>query len=337
MADQFIGMSVAVIIVTASIAFAGILIGVGRAFGYRRLEGFGIEELVQSVINAAIIGGLASVIALISGVSTSLVSASCGTGDAPAQLSCTLSGVKAAMFGMFQEAVKAANLLGYYQSLSLNFGAFSIQPFTNLSAMSNILAGQLFTMQLLLMLLELNIQMLNFVAQNSLMLLLPAGLVLRTLFATRKAGGFMIGLAIGLYLFYPALVLVFPDPSSALANSTSLMANFTGNSLYATVPVVDLNGNYAIGGKLDLMSGRCTANAPNSSACSNVTAGMASGSADFSGDLTAVTQSNSNSIAKTLLYSVVAPLLSLLVTMVFVKEVGQLLGSEIGLTAFSAI
>ena len=97
MAEQYVGMSIAVVIVAASIALAGILIGVGRAFGYKRVENFGVDELAQSVINAAIIGGLASVIALMSGISSSLVTTQCGTGDAPAQLACTLGGVKAAL------------------------------------------------------------------------------------------------------------------------------------------------------------------------------------------------------------------------------------------------
>jgi hypothetical protein len=356
MAEQYVGMSIAVVIVAASIALAGILIGVGRAFGYKRVENFGVDELAQSVINAAIIGGLASVIALMSGISSSLVTTQCGTGDAPAQLACTLGGVKAALFSLLQETSRAAELVGYYQSLKLDFVAFSIQPFMNLSGVANILAGQLFSMQLLLMLLELNIQLLNFVAQNSLLLLLPVGLVLRTLFATRKAGGFLIALAIGLYIFYPAFVLVFPDPGPSLANATEVMANFTSNSLYATVPVIDLNSNYAIAGKLDLMSGRCaagsspgnstaglpgnmTGNSTNvssaNSSCSNFTGGMAvpGGRADFTGDLTLIAQSNSDSLAKVLLYSVLAPLLSLAVTIVFVNEAGKLLGSEIGLSS----
>ena len=47
MADDFIGMGMAVIVVTASIVLAGILIGVGRAFGYKKVEHFGINELIQ--------------------------------------------------------------------------------------------------------------------------------------------------------------------------------------------------------------------------------------------------------------------------------------------------
>ena len=345
MTEQYIGMSIAVIVVTASIVLAGIVIGVGRAFGYRRLENFGVEELVQSVINAAVIGGIASVIALISSISASVVTEKCGIGDAPAQLSCMLTGVQSALFSLFQESIKALDILGYYQSLVLDFTAFSIQPFANLSSISNVLASQVFMMQLLTILIGLNIHMLEFVTQNALALLFPIGLVLRTFFVSRKAGGFIIALAIGLYLFYPSFILIFPNPEYELLNATVRLENFTNNSLYATIPVIDLNSNYAIAGKLDMMSGRCGAstsgtNITNSSCAayaSNYTANMANLSADFTGDLTMISQSNSGAISKTLLYSAIAPLLSLLVTLVFVKEAGELLGSEIGISTFSAI
>jgi hypothetical protein len=117
------------------------------------------------------------------------------------------------------------------------------------------------------------------------------------------------------------------------------------------VPVVDLNSNYALAGKLDVMSGRCAL--PNltnisgnttpmnlsnatASACQNFT-NMTGASADFSGDITVVTGSTTNSLAKSLLYTVVAPLFSLLITAVFVRELGSMLGSEIGLRTIASV
>jgi hypothetical protein len=344
-ADQYIGLSVAGIIVTASIILAGILIGVGRAFSQKRVENFGKDELVQSMINAAIIGAFASIITLISGISATLVSGKCGTGDAPAQLSCALTQIKTSLFKLFTETLKANNILGYYQSLVLDFNVFSIQPFSNLSSVSNVFSSQILTMQVLLMLLELNVQILDFVAQNALLLILPIGLVLRSLFATRRAGGFLIALSIGLYVLYPTFIMIFPNPEADLMNATADLQKFTNNSIYATMPVVDLNDNYAIAGKLDLMGGRCFENMSNSSLCENYTStyfqdtnsSNSTMAPDFTGDLTIITQANSDSISKVLLFSVVAPLLSLLLTIIFVKELGDVLGSEVGLSTFSSI
>jgi len=58
---------------------------------------------------------------------------------------------------------------------------------------------------------------------------------------------------------------------------------------------------------------------------------------DFTSDLTVISKANSDAISKTLLYSAIAPLFSLLITAVFVKELGALLGGEFGLKTLAAI
>lgn len=351
---SFVGMEVAVIVVTASIILAGILVGVGRAFGFKRIEMFGLEELLQSIVNAAIIGSFAAIIELVGVISSSVVSQTCSQGNAITQLTCTLDALSASSFFFMQQLVQVLVLLGYYQSLSLDFGAFSISPFINLSSVSNALSLQLLTTNVLMMLVSLNTQIVVFVTQNALTLLFPVGLVLRTFFATRKVGGFMIALAVGLYIFYPTFILVFPNPEPEVTNATMMMANFTNNSFYATPPILDLNSNYAIAGKLDILSGRCnpynfnitnTTNVSNTTTIcddflqqqnltSNITQNM---TFDFSGDLTLITQRNNNTLAKSLLYSVIAPVFSLIITIVFVKELTNILGSEIGIKTVASI
>lgn len=352
MAEVFIGMEIAVIVVTASIVLAGILIGLGRAFGYKRIEYFGVEELVQSIINAAIIGSFAAVIELVGVVSASVVLTACAEGNVVDQLICTLGTLNAGLFSLFQVLLNMLTMLGYYQSISLDFGSFAISPLANLSSLSGVLSAQLLSLNLLLILIGLNIQITEFIGQNSLALLFPLGLVLRTLFATRRVGGFLIALGIGLYLFYPTFVLVFPSPVEDMNASISAIENFTNNSYYATVPVIDLNDNYAIAGKLDILSGRCleqnmsnVTNMTNASACyefmeqQNITnmTQQQNLTLDFSGDLTYITQSNNHVLSKSLLYAVIAPLFSLLITVVFVKELATLLGSEIGLKTVASI
>lgn len=357
MAGEFPGVEIAVIIVTASIILAGIMIGLGKAFGYKRIENFGIEELLQSIVNAAIIGSFAAIIELIGSVSSSLVTPLCSQGTVIEQLICTLEFINVGLFSMFQELIQVVNLLGFYQSLALDFGAYSISPFVNLASVSNVLSAQLLSLNILMILVGLNIQIAQFIALNSLSLLFPLGLVLRTLFATRKVGGFLIALALGLYLFYPAFVLVFPDPQPTINQSAVIMQNFTNNTFYQTVPLVELNDNYAIAGKIDLMSGKCfDENLSNSTLCnetlidygirvntsnvSNITTWetiMPNQSIDFSSDLTQISQNNTFALSRVLLYSVIAPLFSVLITVVFVKELASFLGSEIGLKTIASI
>lgn len=366
MAESFVGIEVAVIVVTASIVLAGLLVGLGRAFGFKRIEMFGLEELIQSIINAAIIGSFAAVVELVGVVSSSVVGETCSVGNVIMQLSCTLGNLNDALFSLMQGMIKLLNIVGYYQDLALDFGAFSISPFSNLSSVSGALAQQLLNINTVMMLVELNTQIAAFIGQNALALLFPVGLVLRTFFATRKVGGFMIALAIGLYVFYPTFILVFPDPAPDIRNSTLLLENFTNNSFYAAAPIIDLNDNYAIAGKIDLLSGRCDpadynlsswvafengtnvtyyTNVSNTTTMcddylisqnwtSNVTANM---TVDLSGGLTVILQSVGNSLAKSALYSAIAPIFSLVVTFVFVRELANILGSEIGLKTIASI
>ncbi|MFZ5501572.1 MAG: hypothetical protein ACOY58_06660, partial [Candidatus Micrarchaeota archaeon] len=113
MADGFIGVEIAVVVVTASIVLAGLMVGLGRAFGIKRLEHFGLEELIQSVINAAIIGSFAAVIELVAMVSSSVVTESCAQGDVMVQLSCMLGGLNDSLFLMLQGIVGTLALVGY--------------------------------------------------------------------------------------------------------------------------------------------------------------------------------------------------------------------------------
>jgi hypothetical protein len=358
MAAEFPGVEIAVLIVFASIVLAGILWGLGKAFSYKRLENFGVEELLQSMVNAAIIGSFAAIMELVAAVSSSIVTPTCSEGTVIEQLICTLDAINDSLFLFFQELIQILNLLGYYQSISLDFGAFAIAPLANLGSVSSVLSAQLLSVNIIIILIGLNVQIGQFIGENALGLLLPVGLVLRTLFATRKVGGFLIALALGLYIFFPTFVLIFPDPQSDVQASTSVMQNFTNNSYYASLPIVELNDNYAIAGKIDLMSGRCfDADLVNSTGCnktlvdqgfrvnvstlSNLTVWETvlpeNQSLDFSGDLTEITQSNNNAISKSLLYSVVAPLFSLIITIIFVKELASLLGSEIGIKTIASI
>lgn len=329
MPDEFVGMEIATLVVTASIVLAGILIGVGRAFAYKRIEYFGIEELVQSVINAAIIGAFAVIIELVNSISASVVEEVCGTGTVLEQLVCVMQNTSSALFSLFRETVTLTNTLGYYQSLSLDFSFLSIEPFANLSSMSMIFSMQILLIQFLIIFVDLNVQVLNFIGENALLLLLPIGLVFRTFFVTRKLGGFLIGLAIGAYLLYPSFIMIFPDPQTDVLNATANVSEFNNKSFYATIPIIDLNDNRALAEKLDVMSGRCFDS--NSSFCLNATENVTREDVDFVGDLTVVSQKNGIAISKVLLYLVIAPLFSLIITVIFVREMTRVLGGEIGI------
>lgn len=353
MAD-FPGVEIAVTVVFASIILSGILFGLGRAFQYKRIESFGIEELIQSIINAAIIGAFAAIIELVGSISSTIVTPLCQQGNIVSQLICVFESINIMLFSMFKELIQVHSIVGYYQTISLDFGAFSMSPLQNLSTIMDVLSSQLFVLNALIILVSLNTQIVIFIGQNALSLLFPIGLVLRTFFATRKVGGFLIALSLGLYIFFPTFVLIFPNPQDNANLSREIMANFSNNSFYSTPPILDLNDNYAIAAKFDILSGRCNFSNINSTNITNISLNLSPGcfeaytmynlsntsqntSLDFSSDLTLITNNNNTTIAKTLLYSVLAPIFSLIITVVFVKELASILGGEIGIKTFASI
>lgn len=318
--------SLAVAVVTATIILSGIMIGIGRAFNNKRLEAFGIDELIQSIVNGAIVGGITVINGAIALLGSSfMVERKCGEGEvAILWLSCTLKQLIESTFFLFQHITRAVITIGYYENLTLNFDAFSIQPLANAAAIGSLLSSQASTLQLLLLMLNLNLQIVTFVAESSLVILLPAGIILRAIFATRRLGGFLIALSIGLFILYPVGVLIFPSPVEDVEAATAQLAAFNTNPAYATWPVLDLNNNYVIAEKLDNMSG-----------WSNITPGgsinITNESTDFSGDLTYITKMNAQALGGVLSYAVIAPLFSLLLTAVFIKELTNILGGEIGI------
>ena len=304
---EIIGMDIALIVVTISIMISGILLGLGRALSIKKIELFGFEELIQSVVNAALVGVIALIIESIETLSSDLITPSCSTSSLIAGVECNFSSLSSVLFSFSNELLKLSVMVGYYQSLILNFSVLEIQPFQNLASLSSVFSFQLLLSNILIILLNLNIQIISFFSTNSLSLLLPIGLVFRSFFTTRRLGGFLIALSIGAFLFYPAFISIFPVPLNSTNSSTLSMSALTNNSLYMTEPIVDLNDNNAVAQKLDSMS---------------------SPSTDFVGDLTVVQNSNSNTLSEILYYTVFTPLFSLLITIIFVKEFSDILGGN---------
>ncbi|MDD5023301.1 MAG: hypothetical protein PHU63_03980 [Candidatus ainarchaeum sp.] len=302
---EILGLEIALLIVTISIILSGILIGTGRAFSIKKIEFFGIEELLQSILNAALIGGIVLLIETIETISKETVTLYCSSESLIKETICSFTLLSEHLFYFFQELLSLNLLLGYYQSLVLDFTAFQIQPLQNLNAISSIFSSHLFITNILIILLNFNIHILTFFLENSIALFLPLGLVFRSFFATRKLGGFLVALSIGFYIFYPAFISIFPVPIEDIQSATSNITMITNNSNYAAIPLLDLNDNHVIAEKLDNMT--------NSS---------------FVGNLVITEQATSKALSDVLFYSIFSPIFSLLLTLIFVRELGKILGEN---------
>ena len=301
-------LTIAGTIVALSIVLSGLLIGLGRAIGSHKVEYFGREELIQAMINAALVGAYATITLTATEISKEMVSGTvCGTGDAIENLQCLFEGVSTNIYSLLVETLHLHQTVAYYQSLVLNFSTFTIQPLAYLSSVSLILEAQVLVLQQLLLVSEIHIQLLSFFGPQLLTFFFPLGLVFRAFFSTRKLGGFLIALSIGLYLLYPSLVMVFPQP---VLNETLIsLESMNNNTNYTITPILDLNDNYVIAGKLDNMT--------------NTSAGI-----DFTGEVTTSIQGLTTATSALTIFVLIAPLFSIIVTLIFIKEVTDIFGGE---------
>ena len=313
---EIVGMNIALAVVVISIILSGIALGVGRAFGFKKLERFGLEELAQSIINAALVGAAVGIVTLFSTIAASFLDPVCSDGNPVSELQCTLDALAVNLFALAEETQRTAAILAYYQTLQLDLGPFSLQPLSHLQSTLDLLSNQTLQLQFLLILNYLYLTIISFIQENSFAYLLSAGLVFRAFFATRKLGAFLVALFIGVYLFYPLFVLLFPLPQEAMDTALEELKNFNENEEYATPPIVDLNDNYAIAEKIDILSTRTPNNL-------NETV-------DLTGDLTLIAQGNARAMGRLWVYLLFGPLVSLLVLLVLVKELTAALSAEIG-------
>lgn len=309
-------LTIAGTIVAFSIVLSGLLIGIGRAMGSHKIEYFGREELIQSIINAALVGAYATIVVTATQISADLAGAdSCAAQGILEGMQCVYEGVSASVYSLLGQVLLLHNTVAYYQSLVLNFSTFSIQPLSHLSSVSLILQAQLLTLQQLLLFSEINVQLLSFLGPQLLTFFFPLGLIFRAFFSTRRLGGFLIALSIGLYLLYPALVMVFPEPD--FNETEAFLSSVNNNTAYSVMPILDLNDQNATAMKLDNMSSLIPASGNETATTS-----------DFTGALTESVQRVTSLTAYLIVFIVVAPVFSAIITLIFIKEVTDIFGGE---------
>ncbi len=307
--------------IVITILISGISLGVGRAFSIKRLERFGIDEGFQSVVNAAILGAAVAISVLILQISSdftpSYAKTACMANSTPSGYAmCGINSTIQSSFALSHDIVRIENNLGYYQTLELNFGNFSISPLANMQSTSAQFSNSLQSIQFSIFALALNAQLLSFISSNWFGVVFATGLVLRSIFLTRKFGAFLIASSVAFILFYPLMLLMFPLPIKEFADAKNQSSAFLSNSAYQTVPIIDLNDNGAIARKIYNMSFQASSNITNSTS-------------DFTGDLTLLAQRITMLSASLFFYSAIVPFFALLITVALAYSLSRSLGGEI--------
>ncbi|MFA6907775.1 MAG: hypothetical protein WC263_03020 [Candidatus Micrarchaeia archaeon] len=313
----------AIIAATISILIGGILFGVGLGFGARRIRLVGAEEIGQGIISAAMLGCLISFALLLQSAFSSLslpAPPPCPQIASPqssphAYLSCNLAALEQSLRGLASLLFRASDITGFASSLQLSLGVVSAQPFFALQALSQQLSGASNLLYMASALSFLELELSNFIQASALAVFLPAGLLLRTFFATRKLGAAAMAIAIAAYAVYPLLFTYTFSVGGAqkeLAAASQAASAFDGK--FASLPLLELDETSAVKEKIDELS-----------------------SGDFGAEAQPLLPSAMRALALSLADLAIYPLLALAVSIVASFELYRLLSAPIFLPYFSSV
>ena len=318
---------IAIIAATISILIGGILFGVGLGFSIRRLRMLGAEEVGQGILSAAMVGALFAFTVLINTTVPSLVppvpSGICPItqqSENPSAMPysyymCNLEALQNSFGSLSQSLARSSDIAGFASSIKLDVGVVAAQPFFALQSASQDLhsASQQAAWMSALAFFEFSLA--DIVRSSALVLFLPAGLILRTFFATRKLGAAAMALSISAFVIYPLLFLHTFTVSTAMPaanNATAASSKF--NSDYASIPTMPLDDTSSVKNAIDSMSQH-----------------------KFADQVQSLFPQSFQAISLVASDLVVFPLASLIISLVCALELYRLLSAPIFLPYFEAI
>lgn len=333
------GFSIAVYVIGIMLSIAGISLGIGYATNKRSLKEFGKEEIYQSVINGVLVGSMlllfsqnGIVNSLINQItfynSTSITCQSYMSGNAALCLAYDyLAGSGYTYMGIFHPSILSSvttlmagllglnTVLGVIASININLVVVSI----SLGPVANPLISQImyFVRILTTILTGVMVQssILIFISLTATTVMLPAGLILRSFYPTRKLGGFLIALAIGLYVVLPlsyVLNAMIANSYSQAANNSSIvdLTSSASNFKNTLISIPEVRNQSDYGRALSFLG--------------TITTGISGISDYFSGIINWLV----SSVAYFIVYTFILPGFSLILTIISVRELSAVLGSE---------
>ena len=328
-------------LVTIMLAVSGIILGLGYAVDDKKLKDFGRAELLQSLINGAIIGFL-FVAFSDAGFFTLLINTLANSSSYVASCPSYMSGNYAICFaynylvGISPVGINGSSHLSLIDtslpllaalsvsytalslvgSIQLSVGFMSVGLSSALTPLLTQLSYLINAMTLAIMGIEAQSVLLEFIAITAVPVLLPIGIVLRSLYFTRKLGGAIIAIAIGLFGVFPLTYLLNAELTS---NYFGIASNYTASSLVSNLN--DMKNNIVSG--ISSLSGARNSTASNSllSSMNGILGGLVGGAE-------ALFEEIANLVALLVVEIFFLPTFSLILTAISIKEFARILGSE---------
>lgn len=326
---------ISIVLISIMLSVSAMILGLGYATDDKRLKENGKYELKQALINGAILsvllfgfGSSGSVIHILNGLASSYVPvmqcdpilqsnyAACFAYSYLVGLSpITVGGITmhslmftaASMLVAFEAMYAALSLIA---SLTLSAGFVSIAFSTILKPVLSQLNYIISTLSAAIIGIELQAMLIKFSSAAVPTVLLPVGMVLRMVYFTRKLGGTIIAISIGI-----AIIL----PFSYIMNAWQLV-NFSTAASYPTQTLMQ---------NVSSLSDKAMTLTPNSNNTASSVLPFSKSVTKFVNYFGKIFDKIANDIAFLIIEVFFLPALGLIITAISIKEFASLLGSEI--------
>jgi len=246
--------------IVISIILSGIAIGIGKALKSKKLERFGMEEIIQSIINAALLGGAILLSTCVTKIGSELVSYSPVNmanimNTTPSQIALIIyNNSTAELSSLSYQLLRLETTLAYYQSISVGLGNVSIQPLKGFEAVEPLFSVNIFISTCLQLFLFALSDLLRFVDGTWFGIVFAIGLIFRSFFFSRKFGSTLMCLVLSFILIYPFFLLLLPQPVEKITRLKQNISYFLDNETPPPPSPIQLTTNGTLGDVLYNMS-----------------------------------------------------------------------------------
>jgi hypothetical protein len=223
--------------------------------------------------------------------------------------------LQSSMIGLSEDLLAFNIVIELLASLSLNLILVSLTPLSGLTSVGQVTGSFIQSLMFLGVITGVEMALLQFINSTALSIFLPIGVVLRSFFATRRIGGMLMALAIGLYMVFP-LTLALNAVSAGQAQSDS----------YA-----QLSDLFSLTGNLNPYT---TTTNPNEAEWANYGSKVSTNLQNLLTLVKILPILAINLLSSLVVQVVFLPLLSVMITLAAIKELAGLFGSEINLSRF---
>ncbi|MFH1393821.1 MAG: hypothetical protein ABII71_05695 [Candidatus Micrarchaeota archaeon] len=348
-ADGGGAFNVAIYIIISMTVIVGIAYLISRAMNNRKLEDWSKNEFMQVLISAAIVGALfllmnpgtgiiitlfnglvaGSHVTIINGgetVTATGCDAATGIYDSSALCFATnyLTILEGLIFGIIGSLFSLVVIVDLFAKFSIDLIILEISPFAGLSSVVQVINTMLQSLIFLGIIVGVEKALMHFIGMTALNVFLPIGVVLRSFFGTRRIGGALMALAVGLYIVFPLTIALNAISVGQIAQEeVEIIDGF----------IVELE-NLSFFNSEHFESTSDFADSESWLAYLGAYKTAMSEEGRFMDMLRLVPQHMINVISALVVQIVFLPVLSIMLTLISIKELANIFGSEVNLSRF---